>query len=310
MAAKSALRFTGLLLGLFVFGLLLWRLHAHWHELSLASAQVRAWPVAFSFLLYFLAQSAFALSWHRLLHARGETGQFAGDAARWSISLAGKYFPGKVWHGVARYGLYHGAARGDRVAPGYVREQVLMLAAAMALVALQLLPGNGRLGVSAWWFLLGAVVLPFAVSAPVMRRILVLLERWLPGRWNLPAEASASLPIAWSLQLAGQLLQGLGLFLFGIGVGLLTPALAFPAVSAFCFAGLAGIAALFVPAGLGVREAALAWFMATWIGAAPALLLAVLARLWISVGEAVVIGSGLLWLRFARDDSPGPSPRK
>ena len=135
MAAKSALRWAGLLLGLFVFGLLLWRLHAHWHEVSLASVQLRAWPVAFSFLLYFLAQAAFALSWHGLLHARGETGQFASDTARWSVSVAGKYFPGKVWHGVARYGLYHGAARGDRVAPGYVREQLLMLSAGMALVA-------------------------------------------------------------------------------------------------------------------------------------------------------------------------------
>lgn len=310
MAAKSALRWAGLLLGLFVFGLLLWRLHAHWHEVSLASVQLRAWPVAFSFLLYFLAQAAFALSWHGLLHARGETGQFASDTARWSVSVAGKYFPGKVWHGVARYGLYHGAARGDRVAPGYVREQLLMLTAGMALVALQLLPGNGRLGMSAGWFLLGAIVLPFAASTPVMRRILLLLERWLPGRWNLPADAPASLPKAWSLQLAGQLFQGLGLFMLGIGTGLLTPALAIPAVSAFCFAGLAGIAALFVPAGLGVREAALAWFLAPWIGAAPALLLAVLARLWITVGEAILISSGLFWLRFAGDGPPDPGPRK
>ena len=50
-------------------------------------------------------------------------------------------------------------------------------------------------------------------------------------------------------------------------------------------------------AGIGVREAALAWFLSPIIGPAPAALLAVTSRLWISVGEAVLVAGGLLALR-------------
>ena len=80
--------------------------------------------------------------------------------------------------------------------------------------------------------------------------------------------------------------------------------LAWPTIAGLCFAGLAGIAAFFVPAGIGVREAALAWYLAPVIGPAPAALLAVASRLWISTGEAVLVGGGLLALRRRGDGVP------
>ncbi len=78
-------------------------------------------------------------------------------------------------------------------------------------------------------------------------------------------------------------------------------------VAGLCFAGLAGIAAFFVPAGIGVREAALVWYLAPVIGPGPAALLAVAARVWISVGEAGLVAAGMLVLhQSAHREEPAP----
>ena len=303
MRSRTVLRRIGALVGLLVFGLVLLQLRAHRQELDHAWVHARMAPLLLSFLLFFAAQALFALSWHRLLHAAGETGNFRGDAARWGVSLAGKYFPGKVWQALARFGLYHGAPRGSRVAPAFLREMLLSVSAAMTVVALQAAHSGGHLAALAFPFGLGALLLLLLALPPIARAVVALLRRLSPLRLELPDSDAARLPLAWCLQLLAYLLLGLGCFALGRAFGLLGPDLMFPAVAALCFAGLAGIAAFFVPAGLGVREAALAWFLAPWIGAAPALLLAVLARLWISLGEALVIAAGLWWLRRRGDSS-------
>ena len=301
MPAKTVLRWIGAAVGLLVFGLVLLQLRAHRHELDLAWAHARMAPLLLSFVLFFVAQALFALSWHRLLHAAGETGNYRGDAARWGVSLAGKYFPGKVWQALARFGLYHGAPRGSRVAPAFLREMLLSVSAAMSVVALQAAVSGGHMEALAMPFALGALLLVLLALPPIAREALALLRRWSPLRLELPDSESARLPLAWCLQLLAYLVLGLGCYALGRAFGLLGPELMFPAVAGLCFAGLAGIAAFFVPAGLGVREAALAWFLAPWLGPAPALLLAVLARLWISLGEATVIVIGLWWLRAQGD---------
>lgn len=297
MPRRALLRWIGALLGLLVLALVLRQLRAHRHELGQAWAQLRMLPLLLSFALFFLAQALFALSWHRLLHAAGETGNYRGDAARWGVSLAGKYFPGKVWQALARFGLYHGAPRGSRVAPAFLREMLLSVSAAMSIVAVQAFVSGGHLAPLAWPFALGAVLLVMLALPPVARLAMQGVRRWTPLQIERPDGDAGRLPLAWCLQFAAYLVLGLGCFALGRAFGLLGEDAMFAAMAGLCFAGLAGIAAFFVPAGLGVREAALAWFLAPWIGVAPALLLAVLARLWISLGEAAVISAGLLWLR-------------
>ncbi len=303
MPASKTFRWLGGVLGAIVFALVLHRLWSHWHEVSGAVAHMRWPPVLGAFALYVLAQGLFAWSWHQLMHAEGESETFGRDAARWSISIAGKYFPGKVWHAAARIGLYRHSARSPRVAPAFLREMMLTVSAAMAWVAINGLaaprvhPGFASL------FALGAALLLLASTAVVARSLLNRLGRILPWTFSVPERGGRVLWLAWGAQVVAYGLFGLGLQLLGSSVGVLATDTALPIIAALCFGGIAGIAAFFVPAGLGVRDAALAWFLAPWLGAAPALLLAVLARLWISVGEAGLIAAGWLWLR-AHDDAP------
>ena len=122
-------------------------------------------------------------------------------------------------------------------------------------------------------------------------------ERWTPLRLALPKTAAGSLLETWLLQLAGYVALGLGLAALARGIDLPAAGQAGTMIAALCFAGLAGMAAFFVPAGIGVREAALAWYLSPVLGIGPATLLAVVARIWISLGEAILVMLGLFLLR-------------
>lgn len=297
MPRSRGLRWFGIVFGLAVFGFILFRLAGQWQSLAFSWSRL-AWPaLGLSMLLFVAAQGLFAGAWHRLLSDAGESGELRGDVARWCVSLAGKYFPGKVWQAVARFGLYHGAQRGRKVAPAFVRESFLSLSAAMALVA-----AHGWLDVAATGrlelvFSIGAALL-LLLSLPVIARIVLgWLERRTPLRLAIPEGGTGAMLVAWSMQVSGYLLFGLGLIALARGLGIEQAGMGFPMIAGLCFAGLAGIAAFFVPAGIGVREAALTWYLVPIIGPAPAALLAVAARVWISIGEAALVGGGLLMLR-------------
>lgn len=295
--ARTWLRWTGALVGVAIFALLVARLLPQASQLSVAWQRLGWVDVAVAFLAFFAAQAAFARSWHRLLHADGESGEFAGDAARWGVSLAGKYFPGKVWQAVARYGLYHGAARGSRVAPAFLREMLLGTSAAMACVAIGAQASHGQARALGGIFGGGALVLAILASPGLGMRLSALVERWLPGRARMADARWRVVLVAWGWQALGYVVLGLGFFALGGGLDWPDPSWAALAIAALCFGGLAGIAAFFVPAGIGVREAAIAWFLAPVIGTEAALMLAVMARAWITLGEVVVIAAGLAWLQ-------------
>ena len=301
MARSRALRGFGIVSGLAVFGFVLYGLAGQWQALQFSWSRL-AWPaLGLAMLSFAAAQALFAAAWHRLLSDAGESGELRGDVARWCVSLAGKYFPGKVWQAVARFGLYHGAPRGRKVAPAFVRETCLSLSAAMALVAAHGwldVAATGRLELA---FTLGAVIL-LLLSLPGIARIVVdRLERWTPLRLAVPEGGAGATVVAWLMQVSGYVLFGLGLLALARGLGIEQPGVGWPMIAGLCFAGLAGIAAFFVPAGIGVREAAMAWYLSPIIGPAPAALLAVAARIWISMGEAALVGGGLFMLRESKD---------
>lgn len=307
MLPSRTLRRVGIVLGLAVLGFVLFQLQAQWQSLDFSWTRLH-WPaIGLSLLLLATAQALFAFSWHRLLADAGESGELRGDAARWCVSLAGKYFPGKVWQAVARFGLYHGAERGKKVAPAFVRETLLSLSAAMAIVAAHGWSDVAATGRLEWVFSFGSLALVLLSLPGVAHAAARYVQRWLPTRLVVPEGGAAALVEVWAMQLAAYLLLGLGCLFLARGMGISQADIAMPVVAGLCFAGLAGIAAFFVPAGIGVREAALVWYLAPVIGPAPAALLAVAARVWISVGEASLIAAGMLVLHQSNDGrKPAP----
>lgn len=215
------------------------------------------------------------------------------------IANLGRYLPGKVWQ---LAGLtYLAGKRGVSVpvaSSAAVLGQIFSLGAAACVAACGLavapltdLPRGLLPGAVA---LMGLLVVLTTVP-PVLRSMLILAFKL--GR---SAEAPPDVGPWFGLRWLGLYLPGwIG---YGLAFGLLWasfPALAgvswAVAVGGFAGAYFLGYAALFAPAGVGVREGALSVWLAPWLGGASAAILAVTARLWMTLGELVPVG----WMAVA-----------
>ncbi|MBC7657979.1 MAG: hypothetical protein H7147_12520, partial [Frankiaceae bacterium] len=133
-------------------------------QIPISWQQVSAPSLAAAFLMLVLAQCVFATSWHRLLVDQGAGGTAWRHFSRWCVAIAGKYLPGKVWHGVARVGLYGDAQARAIVAPAFLRELLLGMSAAMAMVALLGWREPGAPAVLAPWAAVAALALLMAAT--------------------------------------------------------------------------------------------------------------------------------------------------
>ncbi|WP_408952448.1 lysylphosphatidylglycerol synthase domain-containing protein [Lysobacter sp. Hz 25] len=281
-------RMLGLALGLAAFVLValqIWQRHDEllplWRRMDVAH-------IAAALILCVLVQGLFGLSWHVLARGRVERASLVADQLRWGQSLMAKYLPGKIWQGVARGALYGEERHVGAVFVLFVREQLLSLGIS-ALIAAACAPAAlpATLG---WWFRCGFVAAAFVLTAiAALRRLPAAVRVRLPASlaaWNSAPPAPAALLRAWLAQFAAYLAMCAAFATLADGFGLQLGWLQLSA--ALCFAGLAGVAALFVPAGLGVREAGLFWCLSPALGPGNAAMLAVAWRVAITAGEGSV----------------------
>ena len=249
-----------------------------WHPIPLVASSILVWAN----LALLLAAWTVSLRWcaQRIRYV---------DAARvWFTANLARFLPGAVWQFAslavmsARYGLSAVAATAT-----VLLEQVALLFTGLLVLA-ALTPAVLH---ATWWqaalvvaAVLGAVAL--ALPRPGGR-----LGRWIEIR--MPA-----VRLLWSqlgpAQLAVfMLMLVLPWLLYGIAFRLLAMGLLdHPAgswsdyIAAFTGSYVAGIIAVFAPAGLLVREAALVKaLMAVGVGGADAVILAIASRLWLTLLE-------------------------
>lgn len=232
------------------------------------------------------AQSVFGLAWHRLTRHAGMQATLRNDLQYWGISLLAKYLPGKIWQGLARTGLYAASGGTAPVVALYLREQVLSLGVAVlfvAAVAPLALPYDLRFHAQ----LLAATCGVLLLLTANLRRLPRWMPRWLRRLNDLRGTDRRALVDATALNAAAYALLCGGFVMLHRGLGL-EGASMLQLSAGLCFAGLAGVAAFFVPAGLGVREAGLLWYLAPMLGSGPAAALAIAARAWLLAVECVV----------------------
>lgn len=285
--ARALARGLGWLLGLLALALVAaqaWSRQDQWLPLW---HRLDALDVAAVVALCLLMQLLFGLAWHVFLRGRVMPRRLLGDQLRWGQSLPAKYLPGKIWQGVARGALYahdHGA-RSTFVL--FVREQLLSLGIS-ALIAAAVAPAALPPRWGPWFQLAFAAAAVVLTLIALLRRVPAAIGARLPRRfsdWSVQRPALTTMLHAWALQFAAYLAMCAAFAVLAAGFGLEPDVVRWSA--AVCFAGLAGVAALLVPAGLGVREAGLFWCLSPLLGAANAAMLALAWRVAITGAEAL-----------------------
>lgn len=294
-SARAAI--AGWIVGVALFAVVLVHFAVAWHSVGLRIEQIRMLPVIGALALLGAAYGSQLVGWHGLARAVGARVPLRIDAGRWCLSLLGKYIPGKLWHAAGRVYLY----RDDRISVGAIGAAVVVellasVAAAGTIGSAFLYMSGSRLQPSliAWLGASAALALVLALS-PALDRLLARIFETLTGRrldCDMPIRARAG-AVAWIF--VANLLTGLGCFVLAQGLLPLPPEFIPVFIGSLCISGLAGMAATIVPAGLGVRDGALAWLLAGHVSPDSAIVIAVTVRLWLTIGDlaAVVVGRAL-----------------
>jgi glycosyltransferase 2 family protein len=231
-------------------------------------------------------------AWAMVMRAVGAPLQVDQALRGYILAFLPRYIPGTVWGYLSR-GEW--LARECGVAYSISSLASLLEAATLLLTALS---------IGALWY----VAVPWRLPVALICFILLwinwhwlprLLQHIAPARWQHQLQTSHS---PW-LGVGGNLLyilfwavHGCGLWLLGRALGFWSGAPPWSAISAASVAWAAGFVVLFVPTGLGVREATLTALLQQQVGllAGEAGTLAVLSRLWIILAELLLLLMGVV----------------
>jgi len=287
--ARSAVLVLLLLVGLTLAVL---SLGDQWGEVRAGAGQLSFGYVALAGVLSVLSLVASLLGWRSMLAGLGTPLPLATAARIYFLGQLGKYVPGSVWPVLAQMEL--GAGYGlSRAAVGAASLLALAMAIPVALV-LALLAVPALLSADASAYLLLFLVLPVAVVVlsppvlnPLLTRALALARRPpLPQRLGAGTVGRVA---GWSV--AMHVALGLQTYVLARDLGAEGALLLPLAIGAFSLASMAGLVALPVPAGAGVREAVLVVTLAPYLPVGQALLLALVSRALLTVSDLCVAGA-------------------
>jgi hypothetical protein len=249
------------------------------------------------------------LSWRAALADLGGRLPLPGAMRVFYLGQLGKYLPGTIWPAVTQMRLGRDYRVPPRASGAAVVVFMLMVIGTGLLVGVAVIPLLGREAVEEYRWLV--LVLPLAVVAaapPVLNRALGVALR-VARRPPLPAPLSLGGILhvgGWSL--ACWAFYGLQVFVLARQLGAEGGALLLlQCTGAFAAAFASGPLLLVVPAGAGVREAALLLLLGSTVTAPRAAVIAVVSRLLFIVGDLAWSAVAVVVERRA-GSRPGPAP--
>ena len=253
--------------------------------------------LAFGTVSAVMGLSTAAWGYKFLIRSHGFNVSYPNTLGLYYVPMLGKYIPGKVWSIVAALHFYGRQGIPKRVAATCVTICIALSLASAALVTLVLgLTVGGPKGL-VWPCVAVVAILIVGLYPPIFYRV---ANRTLQvfGRSQIETTVSfAGILRVLMILIVAKLAYGTGFFLL-IQSFHRAPWEDLPAVIAlFTLAQIAGLVAIFAPAGIGVREGVLLVGLQPLIGPGPAIVITGACRLWQTAIELVMAGIGWLALR-------------
>jgi hypothetical protein len=276
-------------------GALAWALAAQWGTVRPLLGQLSPASLAGALAAVLGGILATFLCWREVLADLGARLPVVAGARVFFLGQLGKYLPGSLWPVMAQMELGRDHRVPERASGSAVGVFLLVLVGTGLAVVAAAAPLLGPDAVHACWWLLAALPLALLVLVPpVLNRLLALVVR-LARRPPLPRPLSAGgilRAVAWAL---------VAWVAYGVHVWVLTgqfgagglPLLA-RTTGAFAVAWCAGFLLVVVPAGAGVREAALVLLLGGVLTRPQATVVAVVSRLLFVVGDLGWAAVGLV----------------
>ncbi len=237
------------------------------------------------------------LTWRAVLADLGSTLPLPAAQRVFFLGQLGKYIPGSVWPVLAQMelGKEHGVPRARSGTVGLLTVALSLVAG--LLTAAVTLPFTSADALDRYWYaflavpILGIGLLP-AVANPVLDTLLRLARR--PGMEQKLTGRGMVIALFWAV--VAWLLFGLQIYVLTAALGAEEGALPL-SIGAFALAWTLGFLVVIAPAGAGVREGALVVGLAPILSSEKALLVALISRALMSLGDAAWAGVAVVAAR-------------
>lgn len=298
----SLTRIAQWLLAAVVIGFAARAIARQWQDVAPALENLRVkWPwILASGIIVIATYLLLVEAWRSTLRAWGDRLPYGTAARIWFVSNLGKYLPGKVWQ-IAAMGAM-AQQRGVSAAAAIGSALVVNLVSIIAGVAVIVATAGRRVALAVGpqtstvdertsvLIALGLVVL--GIGALVLTPVLVPRLARLAGRVTgksvgVPTVPARAIWIAAASTAASWIFYGVAFALFANGITPRAAGNAASYIAVYTGSYLAGYLALFVPGGVGVREAAIVLAMPRFelASTADATIIALTSRLWLTVLE-------------------------
>jgi uncharacterized membrane protein YbhN (UPF0104 family) len=248
-------------------------------------------PLISAFMLIIISYTINCWLWLHFAKIYGVTSNFLTAGKAWTQSQLGKYIPGKVSVFIFRISAYPQDLKSN-VAIASAYEYITNQAASciIILISISLLPLAlpEYLRIAAIIGIVASLVLLLpTLFIPITNKLFTLLNQ--PALEKAPAYSSMLMFVsAYSISL---FIQSAGLYLVIISLTDLSPAHLITIVGMYQAAALAGIFAVFTPAGLGVREGILVLIVPVLAIPEPVVIVSVLLMRLLTILAEIVMAA-------------------
>lgn len=253
-----------------------------------------------SILLVFACFLYLIFLWYTLLKSMGENVSFLYSFVVWFFSMLGRYIPGKVWQFAGMVWLLKKEGVPIHKGGASTILQYFLNVAAGALIASYTF---SRYNVKhSLLFIPLVLIIFFAIYPPITQKILNFGLKMVK---RPPIELKVSFGTILLLLLAnlfGWAIYGLAFFIYLNAFTSISWVNFLSTTSSFAGAYLIGLLVFLTPAGLGVREASLTYFLDGIIPLPINTAVALLQRVWMTIPELIGIGISIIILRRRKSE--------
>jgi uncharacterized membrane protein YbhN (UPF0104 family) len=254
-----------------------------------------------SFIFLLINFLIFVQGWRAIIHGLGADISFT--KAFWVISSSqiAKYIPGGIWFALGRVYLGKGEKlRGEVVAMSVIIETCLTLLVGILLFLLSVNLANERIRANFLALIPIVLLFLFILYPPILNYLLRISLR-------IFRRPPVTLAISYKrvLGLSGYFLglwiaQIIGFHWLINAIYPLTVVHIFKLTAAYTLSWITGFVVVIAPGGLGVREGMMTLLLSSILPTPLAIAISFLARVWITVFEAIVFFVGLIIQRRTR----------
>lgn len=277
---------------------MVWLIIEQWNQLQAFHWQFNPWLLSIAILgivvLFFLD----AYGWHLVLKAMGQDITASQSIFIWFLSSLTRYLPGGFWPYISRASLAKDQGLDIMTSSISVYLETLLLISSALAVGFPSLLYAADIHISPL-----SALLILIVFGLLMHPKIIQLVRYFPCQTKnaINAVQLPSLPVIAALYIYYVffwLFFGIIFYSFVYSVYPVPFQHIIPVGSAIAFAFFSGLIVVFIPAGIGIREATLYLLLISFLPHTTCLVISISSRLWVMLGEGLSICLVFIWRRL------------